>query len=712
MPAAKNIVSIRSHNAAQTSTSDIKLPKLVKKLRDTGWHALALSLNSFFQKADDHFFELSNKASGGDNHSLYFELMRSIRVKKSSVIEDMEKTLNAAFDRLTTPSHDPKGSADQWPVDELSLINNEELEEQVALNTMVNLGNNHCGESLQHLTLRLDNLLPVKVYQKNNPFAPETVCHAFIKATKLLECDIKARLMLCKLFEKSVVVKLDTLCEASNEMLARQNILPSLKQDLKASKNRNNTQPQDDYELPQAIRQLLTTSQEAPAPASRQSSRSTELMNVLSQLQQSQPVIQARLQLQELIRAQNQNLDMGQDENNVINLVGMLFEFILDDRTLPATMKALLGRMQIPLIKVALSDRTFFSQKQHPARKLLNEMATAALGWQESGRGKDKLQEKMESIVYYLLSDFDADTRIFDDLLTDFTLFLTQEQRRTSRLEQRMLEAERKQAQADAARKTVDRVIQHYISDRDVPAAALAILEQGWKSVMFLTALNKGTDSAEWKVQHKTIHELVWSVTAPMTPANRSRLQKLSPQIGARLKAGLESIAFDPFQRTDQFKALKAVYVERIKAAKAAETVKAQPAAHSHGVDTSSVDHSAIEFEMPSRKFELVEIIEPEPAGMDENDPYLKLVDNLVSGAWFDMQEPERSFRCRLAAVLKAADKYIFVNRTGMKVAEKSRLELADALRDGQFTQLDDGMLFDRALKAVIADLHRTTTTG
>ncbi|WP_281648998.1 DUF1631 domain-containing protein [Parendozoicomonas sp. Alg238-R29] len=743
MSAAENVISLgkreRSQQSAPQSRPEVKLPETVKKLRDTSWQGLKTSLNMFFQKADDHFFELSNKSSDGDNHNLYFELMREIRVQKSAMLEDMEQTLSAAFGHLAIPLQEKKETASgQWSVDDLAIVENDELEEQVALNAMIALGNERCGEALQHLTLRLDSLLPIKVYQKNNPLAPESICGAFIKSTKTLDCDIRGRITLFKLFEKTVVGRLDTLCEASNSLLAEQNVLPSLKQDLQESQTRQQTQTGSqqsiydqetgrianipEQELPQAIRQLVTASQPQQA---ENSVSSTELMKILSQLQQNQPLqgvqttsANTPLQMQELIQSQNQSLDMKQDENDVINLVGMLFEFILDDRTLPAAMKALLGRMQIPLIKVALNDHTFFSKKGHPARRLLNEMATAALGWQESGGGKDKLLGKMEDIVQYLLNDFDMDASIFDDLLADFTLFNSQELRRSDRLEQRMLEAEQKQAQAEAVRNTVKHTINHLIGDRDVPPAALTILEQGWQNVMFLTALNKGTKSPEWKVQLKTVHDLIWSVTAPMNQANRARLQKLSPQLGARLKAGLESISFDPFQRADQFKALKTVYIQRVKAAQAGEKEarsKVQETTESATVvDISEIDNSS-EFETTPDNFDsttvIPEVLEPvqdEAPEIDENDPFLKQVDNLVAGGWFEMQGPDRRFRCRLAAVLKATGKYIFVNRTGIKVAENNRYELANALRNNELKQLDDGMLFDRALKAVITDLHRS----
>jgi len=88
---------------------------------------------------------------------------------------------------------------------------------------------------------------------------------------------------------------------------------------------------------------------------------------------------------------------------------------------------------------------------------------------------------------------------------------------------------------------------------------------------------------------------------------------------------------------------------------------------------------------------------------------WLEQVDRFSQGSWFEVAEDgSPAYRCRLAAVIKAVDKYIFVNRTGMKVAEKSREELAILLEAGKFNLLDDGMLFDRALESVIGNLRQS----
>jgi len=90
-----------------------------------------------------------------------------------------------------------------------------------------------------------------------------------------------------------------------------------------------------------------------------------------------------------------------------------------------------------------------------------------------------------------------------------------------------------------------------------------------------------------------------------------------------------------------------------------------------------------------------------------EGDQHLALVGNITQGSWFEMQDQSgQGYRCRLAAIIKPTGKYIFVNRSGMKVAEETRQGLALALKSGRLRILDDGMLFDRALEAVIGNLR------
>ena len=334
---------------------------------------------------------------------------------------------------------------------------------------------------------------------------------------------------------------------------------------------------------------------------------------------------------------------------------------------------------------------------------------------------------------------------------------------------------------------------------------------------MFITSLKQGVDSDEWRNASATAQQLVWSVVAPMDKDNRQRLLKLVPELLQKLRTGLESISFSPFETTNLFKQLETVHLARLRGdqkpvaeaatssaaaleAKATEMAtknadmkaamleaqrKAQQAA-SAAIQSSVTQSSIVQpliAQQPENQTEqraqavtsdaAAEVSEPiftvvaesaavvneaeaaveMPAAnevsvaneelaasedtsvatqsigvsestVDENisanthdaaisesiqvDPqHLALVSNITQGTWFEMQgDAGEKYRCRLAAIIRSVGKYIFVNRSGMKVAEESRESLALALQTKRLTILDDGMLFDRALEAVIGTLR------
>src|SRR5690606_1482353 len=93
---------------------------------------------------------------------------------------------------------------------------------------------------------------------------------------------------------------------------------------------------------------------------------------------------------------------------------------------------------------------------------------------------------------------------------------------------------------------------------------------------------------------------------------------------------------------------------------------------------------------------------------LPDDDESLLKVDELRVGSWVEFQEDEEhKLRCKLAAIIKPTGRYIFVNRTGMKVLEKTRMGLAVELRRGSIRLLDDALLFARALESVICNLRR-----
>jgi len=443
------------------------------------------------------------------------------------------------------------------------------------------------------------------------------------------------------------------------------------------------------------------------ASAQTQPISTRDLMRLLSHLQQYVPAPEAqddfdlRNQLEQLLTRvsvkSGKSRVVGVADEDVINLIAMLFECILDDRNLPDSLKALIGRLQIPMLKVAVLDKSFFSRSSHPARRLLNEIATAAMGWGEcDDHERDSLYLRIEQVVQRLLNDFVDDPAVFSELLADFLAFTSDERRRSELLEQRTRDAEEGRARTELARRRVEQVLNQALLGKVLPQRVVVFVQEAWSQVLLLTCLKHGDQSAEWHADVQTMEQLIWSVQRHDKPDASQRLLALVPGLLKSLRDGLSRSAFDPFATSEFFSELEALHVQLFerpgpKLAPSVDTpvmVEVQQEVVLRTADEGPVDTASVR--------------------LPEDDAGLLQVDQLRLGGWVEFQEDEENtLRCKLAAIIEATGKYIFVNRTGMKVLERSRTGLALEFRRGAVRALDDTLLFDRALESVIGNLRR-----
>ena len=113
-----------------------------------------------------------------------------------------------------------------------------------------------------------------------------------------------------------------------------------------------------------------------------------ELMSVLSRLQEATGLdvdtSALRRRLNDELRQGGGGRDraLGRMDEDTLDLVFLLFEHVLRGNDIPEALKSLIGRLQVPFLKVALQDKSVFDDKHHPARRLLNHLAEAAMGWE------------------------------------------------------------------------------------------------------------------------------------------------------------------------------------------------------------------------------------------------------------------------------------------------------------------------------------------
>jgi len=719
-----------------------RLPVVLLQVRDKAAQQLKESLQTLFDNADDTLFEMADRAHNNAEQNVFFEAMRDLRLKRKSIERNFLDKFFEAFLRLGQYEIAEPILSEPVSFDKLALVHNDDLERTVAIDAMVTKVVNRDGVALSQLTTRLNELIPQPLTDETNPLGPTLLCDFFLQAGRNLGVEIKVKLIILKLFEKYALSNADQLYEEANLLLISAGVLP----DLKVLPSRRSTdrssataptteaQRADSAALVQAAEKLDKSVQDVfsalqellvyvrgnltPRPDNGAEARpisSQDLLRLLSHLQQYVPRAEnpddfdLRTQLEQLIgrvsARSGKFRTVGTVDEDVINLISMLFEFILDDRNLPGSLRALIGRLQIPMLKVAVIDKSFFSRGSHPARRLLNEIASAALGW--GGRDdsqRDSLYTRIDQIVQRLLHDFVDDPAIFTELLVDFLAFTSDERRRSELLEQRTRDAEEGRALAELARQRVQQALNDRLLGRTLPEVVVRLLQEAWSKVLLLTCLKHGEQSGEWKAGLQAMDDLIWSVEPHDEPDARQRLLELVPGLLKSLRDGLSSAAFDPFATSEFFSQLEALHVQ-------AFNHVARPAGEA---DEIAIDEPGDGPTMMAVVEEIVlvapgeQVISEPSLHLPENDEGLMQVDKLRLGSWVEIQEDEdHKLRCKLAAIVEPSGRYVFVNRTGMKVLEKTRMGLAVEFRRGTIRVLDDSLLFDRALESVLGNLRK-----
>jgi hypothetical protein len=399
---------------------------------------------------------------------------------------------------------------------------------------------------------------------------------------------------------------------------------------------------------------------------------------------------------------------LGDADNDTIDVISMIFEFILDDYSLPDAMKALISRLQIPMLKVAIIDKSFFSRKVHPARRLLNSLAQAAVGWNDSGdRKNDTLFNKIDQVVKRVLNEFHDDPGLFAELEEDFTNWWQKEQRGAQIAEQRTNQITKGKEQLKSAKHIVIDQLNSRLSTQSViPEAVMSILEDGWKDVLLLIYLREGPESKGWNEALEIVDSLLWSVRPKSEYGERQQLLRGIPELLRNIRERLNSISFDQHKMAKLFKELQNCHIGVLRGGDGNQI---------HIAGTAPVSHREIHF--PDSKLltdPASQLREVTDEVIHENDDFTQQAIDLETGEWLEIVDGNSKSRIKLSWKSKVTDTYIFVNRKGMKAMELTTSGLAAHLRDGSAkkVELSATPIMDRALDAMLDALKKTASTS
>ena len=732
--------------------------RAVAGMREHLQQTLPPLIHDLFDRLDDEFYELADKSANDLLQTRYFEAMRELRKLRHPIEQAFLEGRLSAFDRFwkepaPRPVRDQSEAVD-LSEQEMSLVEEDDLEEGLAVSTLVSKAENRYHRTLFALNKRFAAIHGTESFDESaNPVGPAALAHGFAEALRQWQSETEVRLIVYKLFDRHVMAYMGGLYDELNDILIANDILPRIARKVR----RNPVAPSVlrargegghpgapggeglpfDPAMLDTLAQLVATrrSQDPHLQAAAWYARadaapglpqvdSDELLGALGEVQRysmnAAPADLAGLrELQaELMLSLGRELEVGSPERpmkrlsdgdrSMLDVMELLFDFILGDENLPEPMKALLGRLQIPMLKVGLMDRRFFSDSSHPARRLLNNLARAALAWNDDGdRSATSPYGRIETAVTRVLSDFTDDIALFEEVNAEFEDWLQREQRNAQVAEKKLAQAREGQEHLHQARQRVDAEIASLLQGHPLPEPVVELLDKGWRDVLLLTLLRQGADSEAWSDALALARQLVWSVQPKREPADRQRLLKSIPKLLGELREGLDNISFDQHRATALFKELQVCHIAALRGTWAQEVPLAEPEPEPQAqAETASDAADALVSEIE----EIVLESDSRPVAA-EADEHQAMAQSLEPGTWLEWQDAEgNELRGKLSWRSQLTGNCVFVDRRGMKVAEMTTPGLAALFRAGRARKLEDvdTPLMDRALNAMLDVLRRT----
>ena len=788
-PSRKRLANAEVHKRIHACA----VPKLAALVRET------------LDAVDDALFDMAEKATSNAHQARYFDGMREVRRRRGDVEHRFQERLVQSLVDFSEGRTQRNTQARQAPGRDasLSLVENEELEQSLAVTAMVVRAEGKLGRSLYALNRRLARIVDATdIDEENNPLAPAALASAFRASIEALECSQETRLVLFKLFDRQVVDALEPIYREVNDILIAAGILPKIpvatatrhesspEAALDGSPEAGATSEQPDsaaaddpasaagwgrqahpgrstvyagagaaatgagrsfpvgdgsaagdeqFDSPFAdeVYRNIYTLMAARLTARRYATRFDQhasndssaadagdvgprviidvgdLLSALTLLQSElndespEPASSERVKhrLFDRVGRLGVNADRSQmrprDEHS-IDLVGMVFDYILQDRNLPPQIQVLLARLQIPYIKVALLDPRFFALRSHPARRLLDELSLAGIGWSEASDPDRRLYERIAAVVESVLRDFDDNLALFDRLLANFRGFIAAERRRAEVAEQRAAEATRGRERLLGARRRAAREVLERVRGRDLPRVIHTILTRPWANFLVLTLLRQGEDSQAWGDALRFADDLVWASEPKDSEQDRERLLSMLPQVDRMLRHGLATVAYHD---TD----IQALCAELGFLLESQVDPDASPSDRQTDGDT--------DIHLPGEP-----LVQPLDSSLDDSgnarlsddselpleDAWVQRARDLSVGTWVEFQRNGgASERARLSWTSPVSGRQLFVNHKGLKVCDRSPEQLAGELASGAANVIESSALVDRAL-AVILDRLRT----
>ncbi|MFC3193843.1 DUF1631 domain-containing protein [Marinicella sediminis] len=719
--------------------------KILPEIHKIYIRGLKPAIRDYYDKLDDSLFDLAEKAESNQLQNEYFTAMREVRKKKDLMVRKFSEHIQQVFKKFKAAKYNyfnKKSAPGVDTGDALSLVDESELDQELAVSNIIEKANTFLHQQLFAFEKRFTLLAAGHELKTHEiPVSPEVTVKSFTETFSHLNVSVTVELIMLKLFERSLIPNLTSPYQEINDFLIKEGIYPNLKFRVgrggsapqrmasQPPQDRDADHPQPDlpdyagndmtsanpsgayvtdshYEMINQFMNRRHIPQNMNIPVFEGNVvdnvlgvlQMEELQNLNSRQHSISPT-EVKNELLNRLKSFDQNGEqkqIKQQDEDTIDLVGMLFQFLVEDRNLPHRIQALLGKLQIPYLHLALHDRKVLSNKDNPARKLLDNIAKASVGWTEEDDKKGKFINKIESMVQTILESEYTEID-FSGLIEDFSSFSEKNSKRMQVIEKRTSEKALGQERIMRAKEKTAHVLQKKMKNHSLPELVTELLLTPWANVLILAHLRHQNEPEKIDYYEKFVDKLIYvSVKEKKQMATNAQIS----HVVDHLSKGLRLVAFDEHSIKEKSKQLYQLLLEI------------------NQIEESK-DETEHKFVLPQEAFNVAQDAEEKPeivhfiANRSINDPdqqvehledeHYEKAKAMQTGEWIEFvtEEDTENIRAKLSWISPISNKLLFVNSRGVKVTDKSLDELANDFRCGKANVLQQIPIFDRAMKAI-----------
>ena len=712
-------------------------PELFNTLRKHTISHLTMVLGRVLGKADDWLFDLAQKEEVliGSPH---MDSMRKLRMARTPLENGFKRHFDSCFEAMRN------GMQQDLNVGRvMSLVADDELEVQLASEFVVEAVVNAHGPALNVIAQRFAALVSVQQLEPSlNPLSAANLANSIYIAQRDVQLPPSVRVVLYKYFERELVQSLGGLLTELNARMSAAGIRSELGNPRPVdatpepapapAAQRSAQGSNDDKQMFDALCTMLHAfrpqmggaraagslnmgSSAGSAGASFSAAQGfsgagvnsnerpmamAEMVSVLSLLQRQVPeAVQAAMMdpkvslahdlKKEMLRsAKNIGLPMdqirlSQDDEDAVDLVGMLFDVLFDERDFEQLARGLMSRLVVPYVKAAVIDRRMFMNKGHPARRLLNSLAEAVEGNKGEGPQERELLQKAENTVDTLVTNFNEDMAIFETLEQELRSFLDQHRRRMELAERRATEAQRGQERLEQARTLASAELAKRVSGLNLPAAVDDFFSRCWAHHLSMIALREGPDSQPWNAALGVADALLELLPNAEHPNRRS----IAPSM-INMREPLEIVLAS----------------SGITGESAQQTIRGLQVSMESMVQQPATVQIAVTPTIEERK-PLLSVVSNKDA-LDYHAADIPVLRNLAVGVWVHLAaDDDKLHPAKLSWISPISSRLMFVNRRGVRVLVASLEELAAMKKQGKLVVREQENLFDQAMQSVMGRL-------